>query len=407
MTRTLPWLQSGSSGTAAKVKSTEAPQRSRLRTQEFDLYVDDNTTGVSTPQRRARPRPGRTPSTSPPPSPPRQEFMREGLAADDIWIMVEDEFLETAKLFTQHLHHAEYQRLKNLAKTRSISAINSTARPVDGRTAMSLQMKRKLEADAHSKAQMETAKKITNEADSDLDEEDDPWMKDPQLAGLMMNPRKPSTKLVSLTGVRANTRAAAGYPQARQTPRMSVPFDSAPQNDVPRLRARTLQDKQQLGDEDDDDDDLDALAYVKPRVNSEAMQLPKSTTEQGRSLQRALYPNSVPPHPKRPPSTCILSGVAQELAAPTTTRQSLVHTKQKHSAETSTTSHNRTSACVSRTARSKPASLFDDLPQRRETLFEHGDSWAQRKAAKAAKAKKEEQERRNSLRVEEIPTFLI
>ncbi|KAK5170749.1 hypothetical protein LTR04_004223 [Oleoguttula sp. CCFEE 6159] len=333
--------------------------------------------------------------------------MREGLAADDIWIMVEDEFLETAKLFTQHLHHAEYQRLKNLAKTRSIPAINSTARPVDGRTEMSLQTRRKLEADAQFKAQIETVKRITNEADSDLDEEDDPWMKDPQLAGLMTSPRKPSTKLISLTGVRANTRAAAGYPQARQTPRTSVPFHCAPQTDVPRLRAKTLQDKQQSGDEDDDEDDLDAPVYVKPGLNSEVRRLPKSTTEQGSSLQRALSPSSVPPHPKRPPSTSILSGVAQELAAPTTTRQSLMHTKQKHSAETSTTSHNRISSSVSRTARSKPASLFDDLPQRRETLIEHGDSRAQRKAAKAAKAKKDEHERRGSLRVEEIPTFLI
>lgn len=31
---------------------------------------------------------------------------------DDEWMMVEDEFLQTAKLFTQHLHLEEYERLK-------------------------------------------------------------------------------------------------------------------------------------------------------------------------------------------------------------------------------------------------------------------------------------------------------
>lgn len=47
---------------------------------------------------------------------PHYEPMRKGVSKfnlrDDEWMMVEDEFLETAKLFTQHLHIAEYDRLK-------------------------------------------------------------------------------------------------------------------------------------------------------------------------------------------------------------------------------------------------------------------------------------------------------
>lgn len=35
------------------------------------------------------------------------------LPADHSWIMVEDEFLATARLFTRHLHEAEYRRLQN------------------------------------------------------------------------------------------------------------------------------------------------------------------------------------------------------------------------------------------------------------------------------------------------------
>jgi hypothetical protein len=38
--------------------------------------------------------------------------MEVGLDKDDRYRMVEDEFLEAAKMFTQHLHAAEYQRMK-------------------------------------------------------------------------------------------------------------------------------------------------------------------------------------------------------------------------------------------------------------------------------------------------------
>ncbi|KAJ4296729.1 hypothetical protein N0V90_006777 [Kalmusia sp. IMI 367209] len=66
-------------------------------------------------------RDARMPSSSPPPiaadlPPPKTEFMHKGVdkfdLRDDEWMMVEDELLQTAKLFTQHLHLAEYVRLK-------------------------------------------------------------------------------------------------------------------------------------------------------------------------------------------------------------------------------------------------------------------------------------------------------
>ncbi|RMD42708.1 hypothetical protein DV735_g2434, partial [Chaetothyriales sp. CBS 134920] len=42
--------------------------------------------------------------------------MRAGYDADDIWMMVEDEFETLAHSFTRHLHHAEYRRLMQKAK---------------------------------------------------------------------------------------------------------------------------------------------------------------------------------------------------------------------------------------------------------------------------------------------------
>jgi hypothetical protein len=40
---------------------------------------------------------------------------------DDEWMMVEDEFMETAKLFTKHLHLAQYETMREeIAKKKSI-----------------------------------------------------------------------------------------------------------------------------------------------------------------------------------------------------------------------------------------------------------------------------------------------
>lgn len=58
--------------------------------------------------------------------------MRKGVSKfdlrDDEWMMVEDEFLETAKLFTRHLHIAEYDRLKETIEAKKKEA--EMARPV-------------------------------------------------------------------------------------------------------------------------------------------------------------------------------------------------------------------------------------------------------------------------------------
>jgi len=74
-------------------------------------------------------------SSSPPPIAKSEEVqaepMRQAVSQfhlrDDEWMMVEDEFLETAKLFTRHLHIAEYERLKRTIEARKKEA--GIARP--------------------------------------------------------------------------------------------------------------------------------------------------------------------------------------------------------------------------------------------------------------------------------------
>ncbi|KAH6615131.1 hypothetical protein C7974DRAFT_403342 [Boeremia exigua] len=78
----------------------------------------------------------RATSSSPPPlaedALSNAEPIRKGVSKfdlrDDEWMMVEDEFLETAKLFTRHLRIAEYDRLKETIEAKKKEA--ETARPV-------------------------------------------------------------------------------------------------------------------------------------------------------------------------------------------------------------------------------------------------------------------------------------
>ncbi|ETS05512.1 hypothetical protein M419DRAFT_32829 [Trichoderma reesei RUT C-30] len=57
-------------------------------------------------------------------------FMIPGVLNDDRYRMVEDEFLHIAQRFTAHLHRAEYDRLKALAKAQNADTIREIERPI-------------------------------------------------------------------------------------------------------------------------------------------------------------------------------------------------------------------------------------------------------------------------------------
>ncbi|KAK3677920.1 hypothetical protein LTR78_002015 [Recurvomyces mirabilis] len=215
------WSRIAAKTTGAKTTSapSPAPRQKRAATPSDDL-VDSalNTTGVGTPKQRAKRRTGGSPSTSPPAALPSVEYMQEGYDADDIWIMVEDEFYTTAQTFTQHIHHAEYVRLKKLAKARGANTLQAIARPTDGRTEQSMSTKIRLEAEAQERKAQAGLKGLL--AGSDEEEEDrDAYMHDPQLAGLMTGSQKVAPDLTGTTKPRANTRAAAGFLQSPQKAR--------------------------------------------------------------------------------------------------------------------------------------------------------------------------------------------
>jgi len=198
--------------------------------------------------------------------------MEEGLDGDDAYIMVEDEFQAVAKGFTQHLHHAEYVRLKNLAKTQNASTINTISRPVDSITEMREETKKKREAEVKTMKQknalqqmkMQAGRPKSDDEESDLDDNkaDDPWI-GTSLQGLMTSPRKSQTSCTGWDGVNSNTRAAAGYAKAeRKSVPAALPFDLSPKRVLEGANAKQSQvyDDTTSGD----DDGLDVPAARRP-----------------------------------------------------------------------------------------------------------------------------------------------
>ncbi|CAH0048745.1 unnamed protein product [Clonostachys solani] len=142
----------------------------------------------------------RSPSTSPPPEPPQQEFMIAGPFNDDRYRMVDDELLGVAQRFTVHLHRAEYQRLKAQAKTQNAATIREIERPTVGTpTRVTKQRSEALKRASRQRSL------LGNDHGRDL-----PWM-GTSLQGLMEAPRREAKVIRSLPQAASGTRAAAGF----------------------------------------------------------------------------------------------------------------------------------------------------------------------------------------------------
>lgn len=177
--------------------------------------------------------------------------------------MVEDEFLATAQLFTKHLHHAEYQRLKQEARNRSAETIRDILRPVDTKTAMREETRKQKQSEAASKNMLAELSDIgikavrdnKEESESNVDSENEPWQ-GTHLHQLIKNsPTSGARSLIGLHGIKSNTRAAAGY----------QPADSST-SEKPSLKARLANASMKrrmdiLTDDEEDEDDLDAPSH--------------------------------------------------------------------------------------------------------------------------------------------------
>ncbi|MCJ1436527.1 hypothetical protein MMC27_005906 [Xylographa pallens] len=296
MARTLPWLKAGNKTTVSRPRVTKTNRTVESESEDEAL---PSTTDVSTPKSKFPARADRTPSTSPPPQPPAEESMVEGLDRDDIYIMVEDEFHAVAKQFTQHLHHAEYKRLKNLAKIRNASAITTISRPTDSITEMREETKKRKNSEskaakqkialAHIKGQAAAKRPREGsevESDVEITRGDGLWA-GTTLHGLMTSPSRKQTSLTGLQGVLSSTRAAAGYSKPKGRVSQTKYFDLDPQPGPPGKSTQTASSTRisaEIHTADgnstatEEDDDLDASSRTKRSVRKAASSPHQSTT---------------------------------------------------------------------------------------------------------------------------------
>jgi hypothetical protein len=292
MPRQLPWVNKGA-GSRTQVK--QAPKgRANTRVPSdidddfFDGTVlassgkgkgkavpdvddsDDDLPGLpaepSTPRTKTKAkdalRKARARSSSPPPIQdhiePEIEYMRTGVSKfdlrDDEWMMVEDEFLETAKLFTRHLHIAEYQKLKERIEATKKAQVEAV-RPVvlDGKMSAEGSMKKK--AEVQEKRQIKAIQDVfASQNDDDDDEEAN-----------VMTPRPTTSTAAPLYSNRASTTAIKRAP-------------------VP---ATTL---------DSDSDDLDARSTKRSTASKStpASALSSSTSAGQKSALPAAQPTQAP-----------------------------------------------------------------------------------------------------------------
>lgn len=159
--------------------------------------------------------------------------MIEGVEHDDKYRMVEDEFLTVAGDFTKHLHAAEYQRLKSLAKSQNAETIQNISRPVTGE--MTDLVKRRQAALETATRQRKALRKLAKSDDDDLPPHDNT-----SLQGLMDSPRKKRVPLQSLSSFTSTSPTR------------------------PRRSGKPEPDVQMIYDSDEEDGDLDGPVRAKP-----------------------------------------------------------------------------------------------------------------------------------------------
>jgi hypothetical protein len=206
MPRQLPWASKGA-GSRAQVKPTTSRQVAKPRVAPAidDDFFDDTVLGSSskgkakaqesdddlpqlpddpsTPRTKTRTkdvlRSKRVPSSSPPPmsddlEQPEVETMRSGASKfdlrDDEWMMVEDEFLETAKIFTRHLHIAEYEKMKETIEAKKKQA--EVARPVVPNAKLSINGAMKEKAKVQEQKQKKAIRDVFASQNGEDDVED-------------------------------------------------------------------------------------------------------------------------------------------------------------------------------------------------------------------------------------------
>ena len=199
---------------------------------------------------------------------------------DDEWMMVEDELLQTAKLFTQHLHLAEYETLK--AKMEVQRKIE-TPRPVVAGAKLSFEKQMKTKAKEQTFQQKKVMKEVLLAQDESSDDEPPPSSPLP----VPPPPRAFPGKLVS--------SVKAGIPPSRAKSWNSV--KSLPASKV-------ISSSKKDGSDSDDLDAPSKPATSKPKFFSKTYDLPHPPPRDQSEEKRpeGFEPPTTPAHTRNKPS---------------------------------------------------------------------------------------------------------
>jgi hypothetical protein len=315
--------------------------------------------------------------------------MHEGYHADDIFMMVEDEFQTVAQSFTHHLHHAEYVRMKKKARAAPPPA---STKPLDG---MPDETKKKLEAkDIHDRQNAAVKNMISRAGRASPDNEEeaqgiDPWQ-GTSLAGLMAkdNTQK-RTALVGLEQIPSTTRAAKGFsrgegdsPSKREEIRSVLEIYGGKNK-----RERTTTPTPAASIEDaDQDDDLHTPPRMKPVLKHGK---PKSS-----EIEKVLNKKACV-DPMRPSNTLTV------LPSPPDSRSEIV-TKTEIGATTSRPSSRPSSGFLRRTIND-----FDNFHDEDSDEFSTDSKTIFNSTSKTRTEEKSTKEKDKKSRLNEIPTFLV
>jgi hypothetical protein len=317
--------------------------------------------------------------------------MHEGYHADDLFMMVEDEFQAVAQTFTHHLHHAEYIRMKKKVRAAPSSASMGTLNSMRSET------KKKLEAkDLHERQNIAVKGMIGNGRHASPDDEEeaqgnDPWQ-GTTLAGLMAkDSNQKRTALVGLEQIPSSTRAAKGFSRGEGDSPMkreeNMSMLEIYGGKTTKGRTTSPSPAARTGDADtDEDEDLD----IPPRTKPVMKQMNPEPSEVGKAFNKNDRMD-----PVQPSNTLITS-----LSPPNSRPENM--TKTKVSSNTLQPSSRLSSSSLRRKIDS-----FDDLHDEDSDQF---STWSRSdfsaKSNTHTKGKSANENDKRS-RLNEIPTFLV
>lgn len=358
--------------------------------------------------------------------------MIDGLDADDQYIMVEDEFLATARAFTAHLHQAEYTRKRKQAKTENASKVMKMTRPTDPHTSMNNTTKKSIEREALDMRHEEALEKMKKDAGrpqvddfemednneehigmSDEDRDDDPWV-GTSLQTLMVT-SKQSRPLMGLQAIRSSTKAALGYCRpantsggAEKTLQDKGADEGAKARPISNIRPPSRTDVADHSTASSDDDDLGVQARTSsqpPAIQARpktAAQAPPSSELTPVALPRTGDPTSAP--------------ITRASPAPSPIKQP--HVNIRRSGSSSSITRSTSAPKPPRGSSSRFAKFFDELdepakepgpsPAKCQVKCEEKDPTLD-KVKTCMTGKREDREEDKKLRkqrLSQVPTFL-